>query len=81
MYFRKVLIKIRHYGLLANRNKKTKLELGRKLTLSPTYESRFDGLKTIDVLSILVGRDVTMCPACGEGKMRAIYSLLKGPSP
>lgn len=77
----KGFIKIRHYGILANRNKKTKLELSRKLTLSPTYESRFDGLKTIEVLSILVGRDVTLCPACGEGKMRAIYSLLKGPSP
>ena len=52
----KGFVKIRHYGLLANRNKKTKLELCRKLTCSPDYKAKFEGLKTIEILCILVGR-------------------------
>lgn len=77
----KGFVKIRHYGLLANRNKKTKLKLCRKLTCSPTYKPKFEGLKTIEILCILMGRDVTVCPVCGEGKMRAVYSLFPGASP
>jgi hypothetical protein len=42
----KGFVKIRHYGILANRNKQTKLELCRKLTLIPVYKSRFEGLGT-----------------------------------
>ncbi len=30
-------VKVRHYGILANRNRKTKLARCRKLTKSPTY--------------------------------------------
>jgi hypothetical protein len=77
----KGFVKIRHYGLLANRNKKTKLELSRKLTCSPAYKPKFAGLQTIEILCILVGRDVTICSACGKGKMQITYSLSKGASP
>ncbi|MTI84469.1 MAG: IS91 family transposase, partial [Firmicutes bacterium] len=72
---------IRHYGILANRNKKTKLELCRKLTLSPTLKPKFEGLKTIEVLCILLGKDVTVCPECKGGKMKATHSLYTGPFP
>jgi len=71
----KGLVKIRHYGLLANRNKKTKLALCRKLTCSPAYKSKFEGLKTIEILCCLLGRDVTICPACNKGKLQRVYSL------
>jgi len=77
----KGFVKIRHYGLLANRNKKIKLKLCRKLTCSPTYKPKFEGLKTIEILCILMGRDVTACPLCRKGKMRAVYSLFPGASP
>ncbi|XFO68782.1 hypothetical protein SPSIL_050060 [Sporomusa silvacetica DSM 10669] len=77
----KGFVKIRQYGLLANRNKKTKLELSRKLTCSPTYQPKFEGLTTIEILCILVGRDVTVCPVCGKGKLQATCSLTKGASP
>jgi hypothetical protein len=77
----KGFVKIRHYGILANRNKKTKLRLCRKLTGSPTYKPRFEGLSTIEILCILTGKDVTVCPVCGEGKLRAMHSLPKGASP
>jgi hypothetical protein len=48
-------VKIRHYGILANRNKKTKLARCKRLTGSPSYKTRFEGLKTIDILCLLPG--------------------------
>jgi hypothetical protein len=51
----KGLVKIRHYGLLANRNKKTNLKLCRKLTNNPTYQPRFTGLSTVEIVSIIAG--------------------------
>jgi len=77
----KGFVKIRHYGLLANRNRKTKLALCKKLTGSPTYKPKFEGLKTIEILCILAGRDVTLCPVCREGKLQAVYSLPSGAVP
>ena len=77
----KGFVKIRHYGILANRNKKTKLALSRKLTGSPTYNAKFEGLSTPEILSALIGKDVTLCPICGKGKLLAMYSLCPGASP
>lgn len=68
-------------GSEANRNKKKKLELCRKLTRSPSYKPRFEGLKTIDILCILVCRDVTICPSCSKGKLQIKQSFLPGSSP
>lgn len=73
--------KIRHYGILANRNKKTKLALCRKLTRSPAYQPKFEGLTTIEILCLLVGRDVTICPACRKGKLMPGYTLNPTASP
>lgn len=66
----KGLVKIRHYGILANRNKNTKLVLCRKLTKSPLYKPKFEGLSTIEVVSILLKRDVTLCPKCKKTKLK-----------
>lgn len=66
----KGFVKVRHYGLLANRNKKTKLKLCRKLTNSPSYKPKFEGLSTIEVLSILIKRDVTLCPSCKKTHLK-----------
>ena len=77
----KGFVKIRHYGLLSNRNKKTKLELSRKLTGSPIYQAKFEGLTTTEILSLLTGKAVTLCPVCAKGKLKLVYSLLRGSSP
>jgi hypothetical protein len=66
----KGFVKIRHYGLLANRNKKTKLTLCRKLTKSPVYQPVFEGLSTIEILSILTNKDVTLCPSCKKDHLK-----------
>jgi hypothetical protein len=73
--------KIRHYGILANRNKKTKLALCRKLTRSPVYKPKFEGLTTIEIVSLLAGRDVTICPKCRKCKLKEVSSFCQGSSP
>ncbi len=75
----KGFVKIRYYGILANRNRKIKLALCRKLTRSPSYRPRFTGLKATEVLFLLTGKDVTVCPKC-QGKLR-IRTLPPGASP
>jgi len=77
----KGFVKIRHYGLLANRIKQAKLELSRKLTGSPACQAKFEGLTTPEILLVLIGKDVTLCPVCGKGKLTAVYSFFQGSSP
>jgi len=77
----KGFVKIRHYGILANRNKKTKLALCRKLTNSPIYKPKFEGLTTVEIISLLTGRDVTLCPACKCCKLKKLSSLYSGTAP
>lgn len=77
----KGFVKIRYYGLLSNRNKKTKLELCRKLTLSPTYKPQFEGLTSLEILCLLVGRNVLLCPTCRKSRLKIAYSFAKGSSP
>jgi hypothetical protein len=70
----KGFVKIRHYGLLANRNKKTKLKLCRKLTKSPLYKPKFEGLTTIEIVSLLTGKDITLCPSCKKAHLKMTAS-------
>lgn len=70
----KGFIKVRYYGVLATRNKKTKLSLCRKLTSSSSYKPKFEGKTTTEILSILFGKDITICPFCHQSKLKKIYS-------
>ena len=74
-------VKIRYYGILANRNKKTKLALCRKLSNSPSYRGKFEGMNTMEILCLLLGRDVRICPNCREGKLKILSSFYPGASP
>lgn len=69
-------VKIRYYGILANRNKKTKLSLCKNLTNSPVYNPKFEGLKTVEILSMLLKKDITLCSKCKEGKLQGFLTLL-----
>ena len=70
----KRFVKIRHYGLLANRNRKTKLAICRRLTKSPSYQPLFEGKSTLEVVSILLKKDVTLCSECKKAHLREVYS-------
>jgi hypothetical protein len=56
-------VKIRHYGILSNRNRNRKLRLCQKLTFSKIWESQ--KLSAIELLSKLTGFDLRVCPCCG----------------
>ena len=57
-------MKIRHYGLLANRDKIKRLTICKWLTGTPIT----DKIKasTLDILSRILGRDPTLCLHCGK---------------
>lgn len=69
----KGFVRIRNYGLLANRNKKTKLALCRKLTGSKQHQAMFENLSKTQILSIILGYDVTICSECKKGRMYKTY--------
>lgn len=60
-------MKIRHYGLLGNRNKKTKLAICKKLTNTANLEKL--EISTLEILKKTLGVDFNLCPACHKGHM------------
>ena len=59
----KGFMKIRHYGLLGNRNKTKKLILCKRLTNTPIRLK--EKLPAPQLLQKLIGHDITTCPVCG----------------
>jgi hypothetical protein len=59
-------VRIRHYGLLANRGREEKLRLCRRLLLA---EPARQAVKVVQPLEPWV------CPGCGQGEMRLVESL------
>ena len=62
----KRFVRIRHYGLLSNRNKKPLIAICRNLLGCRKFLSRFKGLDKAAVIKKLYGKDITKCPCCGE---------------
>lgn len=62
-------MKIRHYGLLGNRNKKTKLVICKKLTKTTNFEKQ--ELTTLEILKKTLGVDFNLCPHCKKGHLLA----------
>jgi Putative transposase/Transposase zinc-binding domain len=64
-------MKIRHYGLLSNRSRKSKLTQCRKLLGVHCQEENTETVKEPwqDFLTRITGVDPTICPLCGKGKM------------
>jgi hypothetical protein len=60
-------VKIRHYGILSNRNRNRKLRLCQKLTFSKIREVQ--KLSSATLLFKLTGLDLRVCPCCKQGKM------------
>lgn len=56
-------MKIRHYGLLGNRNKTKKLTLCKNLT--NTVLRVKEKASSLDLIRKILGRDICRCPACG----------------
>jgi hypothetical protein len=68
-------MRVRHYGLLANRQRNRKLTLCRKLLGCPPPRAP-EGEESIQArIARLTGVDITQCPVCGIGPMRLIERL------
>jgi len=70
--------RIRHYGLLANRNKKEHLARCRDL-LGAEPPEPLEKKTTAEWLLLLLGIDITRCPRCGQGPLQR--SLLEPQRP
>lgn len=77
----KGFVKIRYYGIMSNRNKKTKLALCRKLSKSKRYKAQFTGLKKEEILQKITNKDITVCPCCRFGIMKKSISFPRGAYP
>jgi hypothetical protein len=77
------LQRIRHYGLLANRYRKAKLDHCRQLLAAPTpvVELPDPALDYRDRYQRLTGVSLRDCPHCGRGQMVRIESFLPGTLP
>lgn len=60
-------MKIRHYGILGNRNKTSKLSLCKKLTSTPVLA--FEKASTLQLIQKIIGKDALKCPNCGSDKL------------
>jgi hypothetical protein len=71
-------VKIRHYGLLANRNRQNNITLCRKLLGCRTTETPVQDIPATwqEYLLKISGVDVTQCPVCKEGRMFSVDLLL-----
>lgn len=68
-------VKIRHYGILGSRNKKTKLKLCKVLTGAAFHIKKAERLTAVEMILKLAGRDITLCPCCGSGKLTRSWAL------
>jgi hypothetical protein len=70
----KGFVRIRHYGFLANRNRRANLKLiGKLLKLPPEPPKAQASLE--QMMLQLTGTDITTCPCCNQGKMKLLAEI------
>ena len=70
-------MRIRHFGLLANRHRKPKLERCRALLGAPPPQTK-PVESVASMVERLTGKDPTLCPFCEHGTMRITARLAAG---
>ena len=73
-------MRLRHYGLLANRYRKQKLARCRHLLHQPDLSPR-EKEDAAELLQRLAGIDITLCPICKRGHLQDIGLIAKPPTP
>ncbi|OGJ88419.1 MAG: hypothetical protein A2268_02745 [Candidatus Raymondbacteria bacterium RifOxyA12_full_50_37] len=76
----KGFVRIRHYGFLGNRTRKTSIAACRKAlgVLRPPEEKR-QPRSWVDLCKQLTGNDPTLCPMCGTGHLRPFREITASP--
>jgi len=70
----KGFVRIRHYGFLANRNRRTNLQVIRKLLKLPTQLLKLEA-SLEEMMLQTAGIDITTCPCCNKGKMQLLAEI------
>jgi hypothetical protein len=70
-------MRIRHFGLLANRHRKPKLERCRALLAAPRPPEK-PAESVAAIVERLTGKDLAVCPFCEQGTMRVTGRLAPG---
>jgi hypothetical protein len=70
----KGFVRIRHYGFLANRNRRTNLEIIRKLLKLPSQLAKTQA-SLEEMMLQLTGTDITTCPCCNKGQMQLLAEI------
>lgn len=61
----KGFVRIRHYGLLSNHNKRKLIPICRNLIGCREFLGRFKKNDRVQAIKVLYGKDITVCPCCG----------------
>jgi len=69
-------VRIRHYGFLANRNRKANLNCIRQLMGLPELHKK-ESTSLEEMMFKLTGIDITACPCCKKGKMSLVTEIPK----
>jgi hypothetical protein len=72
-------MRIRHYGLFANRQRRHKLVRCRELLNQTAPEPRAEE-SVEEIMRRLTGRDIRACPHCGQGRLQTIAFLEPWPA-
>ena len=73
-------MRIRHFGLLANRTRRRTLTQCRALLAAPPIDDA-PPESVARLLYRLTGVDLSRCPVCGEGRMQITAILVRGSPP
>lgn len=69
-------VRIRHYGFLANRDRKANLNIIRHLMGLPVPTEK--QIASVEEMMLkLTGVDITICPCCNKGKMQLVSEIPK----
>ena len=74
----KRFVRIRHYGFLANRDKKKNIGLCRLLMKLPPDIPVVEHQTVQEIMLTQTGIDISKCPCCKTGTMRKIYDIPEG---
>jgi hypothetical protein len=69
-------VKIRHYGFLANRDRRKNVAKIRRLHALPEIGDS-DEKSVEEMMLSLTGTDINLCPCCGKGTMQVIAEIPK----
>jgi hypothetical protein len=77
----KGFMRIRHYGLFANRCKRENVRRCRELLGLSLELPEVVNQSVKEMMQKLTGKDITLCPCCGKGTMRSVCLIPEGTGP